>query len=63
MIKILLATLVIITLIVLGPFAVLWSLNTLFPVLVLAYSLETWCAIIVLGAFISPNVTIKRKNG
>ena len=63
MIKILLATLVIITLLVLGPFSVLWSLNTLFPVLALAYSLETWCAIIVLGAFISPNVTIKRKNG
>jgi hypothetical protein len=63
MIKILLAVVLIIALLVLGPFAVLWSLNTLFPVLALTYTLENWCAIIVLGAFISPNVTIKRKNG
>jgi hypothetical protein len=63
MIKILLAIVVIVALLLLGPIAVLWSLNTLFPVLALPYTLETWCAIIVLGAFISPNVTIKRKNG
>jgi len=51
-----------IALFVLGPFLVIWAVNTLFPALAIAYSLETWFAVIVVGAFFSPNVTVKMKK-
>lgn len=35
---------VLIVLIVLAPFLFIWSLNTLFPVLDISYTLETWVA-------------------
>jgi len=38
-------------LIVLGPFATLWALNTIFPALAIPYNLDTWCAVIVLKGF------------
>ena len=41
-----------IVLIVLGPFATLWSLNTLFPVLAIPYEFNTWCAAALLGGLI-----------
>ena len=43
----------IIALVIIGPFLVIWSLNTLFPSLVIPYALETWVSIMVLGAWIS----------
>jgi hypothetical protein len=42
---------VVIALIVLGPFATLWALNTIFPVLEIPYNLDTWCAVIILKGF------------
>ena len=36
-------------LIVVGPLAMLWSLNTLFPSLAIEYSLSTWFAAFVLS--------------
>ena len=38
--------------IILGPFITIWSLNTLFPVLAIPYTLETWAAAIALHATI-----------
>jgi hypothetical protein len=40
--------LVVIVLIV-GPLASIWALNTLFPVLVIPYTLETWAAMLLVG--------------
>ena len=38
--------------IVIGPILVIWSMNTLFPVLLIPYTLETWIATFILsGAF------------
>lgn len=38
--------------IVLGPIAIIWALNTLFPVLAIPFTLETWiAALIVSGMF------------
>lgn len=39
--------------IVIGPIATIWSLNTLFPVLNIALGFDTWCAALVLGAVVS----------
>lgn len=38
-------------LIILGPLATLWALNTIFPALAIPYNLDTWCAVIVLKGF------------
>jgi len=41
-----------ITLIILGPIATIWSLNTLFPVLAIPYTFETWVAAVVVAGII-----------
>jgi hypothetical protein len=38
--------------IIFGPFLTIWSLNTLFPVLAIPYTLETWAAVILIHASI-----------
>jgi len=63
MIKIALAVVLIIFLLAIGPFLVLWSWNVLFgAALMIPYNLETWCAIVLIGAFLRANVTVKRKD-
>lgn len=49
---------IIIALIVLGPFATIWALNTLFPALAIEYSLATWGAVIVLSGFLKSNIKV-----
>lgn len=49
-------------LLVIGPFLTIWAANTLFPALAIPYTLETWCAVILLGAFFRANVSVKRKD-
>jgi hypothetical protein len=60
MIKIVLLVAFIVALVVLGPLLTIWALNTLFPVLAISYSLETWAAIILLGGFLRANVSVKK---
>jgi len=50
----------IVALILAGPLAVIWALNTLFPVLAIPYTIWTWLAALVLGATVSPTVKIRR---
>jgi hypothetical protein len=50
---------VIVLLVLLAPFGTIWSLNTLFPVLNIPYTLETWLAVIMLGGGI---FSIKSNN-
>jgi hypothetical protein len=57
--KVVLLTLLLIVLVLFGPFFTLWSLNTLFPVLAIPYTLETWAATIILGGFFK--TTINKK--
>jgi hypothetical protein len=47
----LLVAIIVALLIVLGPMAIIWSLNTLFPALAIPYNLDTWCAVVVLNGF------------
>ena len=57
--KIILWAVIIIALVILGPVAVIWSMNTLFPTLAIPLTFETWCAVVVLcGVF---KTTITRK--
>ena len=38
-----------IAVIIIGPIATIWALNTLFPVLAIPLTLDTWCAAVILG--------------
>jgi hypothetical protein len=60
MLKLLFWIAVIIAIIALGPLVTIWALNTLFPVLAIPYAVDTWLAVILLGAFFRANVTVKR---
>lgn len=43
-----------------GPLLTLWTLNTLFPALVIPYTWETWLAALFLGGILTTNVTNKK---
>ena len=48
--------------IVVVPLETIWSLNTLFPVLAIAYSIETWFAAVVLGSVVGGTTGISFKK-
>jgi hypothetical protein len=50
----------IVALIVAGPLLIIWALNTLFPVLAIAYTWETWLAALILGATVGPSVKVRK---
>jgi hypothetical protein len=63
MLNVILIVLLVIFLLAIGPFLVIWSWNVLFgAALLIPYGLETWCAVVLLGAFLRANVTVKRKD-
>jgi len=45
-----------------APIATIWGLNTLFPVLNIPYTLETWLAAFIIPAALKANVTINNKD-
>jgi hypothetical protein len=49
-----------IAIIIVGPLLSIWALNTLFPVLNISYSFDTWAAIVLLGMFFRANVTVNK---
>jgi hypothetical protein len=63
MLNIVLVVALVLFLLLIGPFLVIWSWNTLFgAALVIPYAFETWCAVVLLGAFLRANVTVKRRD-
>jgi len=54
--------LILVILVVIGPLLTIWSLNTLFPVLAIPYSIETWLATVVIaGIFRGDGISFKGK--
>lgn len=53
-----LAGLLVLALIFATPLAVIWALNTLFPVLNIPYNLYTYLAVVVIGGFARANVSV-----
>jgi hypothetical protein len=62
MIKIVLAIVLIVVLLAIGPWLVIWALNTMFPVLAIQFTFWTWCAVVILGTFFRANVSVKRRD-
>lgn len=58
--KILFVIGLIIFLVVVGPLLTIWALNTLFPVLAIPYTLDTWAAVVLIGGFLRANVEYKK---
>ncbi len=58
--KIVLGLALIIVIIAIGPLLTIWALNTLFPVLAISYTIETWFAVVLLGAFLRTKVSMKK---
>lgn len=58
--KIIFWLIVIVALVAIGPLLTIWALNTLFPVLNISYSFDTWAAIVLLGMFFRANVTVNK---
>jgi len=57
--KILMFILIIAILVIIGPFLSIWALNTLFPVLAIPYTFETWAAIILIKGLLTVSVNKK----
>jgi hypothetical protein len=50
----------VIVLVIIGPFLAIWAWNTLFTSYPIDYTFSTWAAVVILGAFIRANVSIKK---
>jgi hypothetical protein len=61
-IKVTLAIAVVGVIMAIGPWLVIWSLNTLFPLLAIEFTFWTWCAVVVMGTFFRANVSVKRRD-
>jgi len=54
------AVIAVIAVVLIAPFVTIWALNTLFPVLAIPFTLETWFATVVLGGVFKASVSIKK---
>jgi hypothetical protein len=48
-IKLVFFCLLIIAIVIFGPFATVWALNTLFPILSIPYTFYSWLAVVVMN--------------
>ena len=46
---------------VVAPFAYIWAINTLFPMLHIDYSFESWLAMALVHSFFHHNISISKK--
>lgn len=59
--KILMLVVLALVLIILMPYAAIWSLNTLFT-LTIPFTFDTWCAAVVLSGVVSGNQFVSFKK-
>lgn len=50
----------VILVIIFAPLAYIWALNTLFPSLNIAYSVESWLAICLAHSFFHQTISVKK---
>jgi hypothetical protein len=53
------AMLLIASLLIFGPLLVIWALNTLFPILAIHYTFESWAAVVFLFWFFRLKISAK----
>ena len=60
--KVIFALFVVAILLFVVPFLLIWSLNTLFPVLAIPYTLETWSASVLISSFFGTSHLNMKKS-
>ena len=60
--KIILAIVIILAVVLLIPVAEIWALNTLFPVLAIPLTVDTWMAMIILTGAISGSTGLSFRS-
>lgn len=58
--KLVLVVAFILFLVVIGPLATIWALNTLFPVLAISYAIDTWFAVVIIGSLLKTTVKVRK---
>ncbi len=58
--KVIIVLALVLFLVVIGPFLTIWALNTLFPVLAIPFTFETWAAVVLIGAFLRTKVEVNK---
>lgn len=58
--KPLLIILIVALAIIFGPFCTIWGMNTLFPVLNIPYTFDTWLAVILVQLAIRSNISTSK---
>lgn len=59
MTKVLIVLLIAVAIVIGGPIALIWAMNTLFPSLAIPYTVETWLAAFIIPAAFKANVSVK----
>ncbi len=66
MLKIIVGLVIVIALLALGPWLVIYAVNDigqyLWPDRVVPFNLSTWFSVVILGAFLRANVSVKRTD-
>ena len=57
--KLILIVALVIFVIVIGPLATIWALNTLFPALAIPFTFDTWVAAVILGGVFKTSISRK----
>ena len=57
--KLILIVALVIFLVVIGPLATIWALNTLFPALAIPFTFDTWVAAVILGGVFKTSISKK----
>ena len=58
--KIILIVIVVAVILIAGPLALIWAINTLFPVVVIPYTIDTWLAAFIVQAVLKSTVGFKK---
>ena len=57
--KLILIVALVIFIVIIGPIATIWALNTLFPALAIPFTVETWVAAVILGGVFKTSISRK----
>ena len=57
--KLILIVALVIFIVIIGPIATIWALNTLFPALAIPFTFDTWVAAVILGGVFKTSISRK----
>ena len=58
--KLIIALVIALFLVAIGPLITIWALNTLFPALAIPYSFDTWLAVVIIAGVLKTSVKVSK---